>query len=115
MEKVKIDKKRLMDRLIENSIIHEREYNKALADYRKAATIELNNLLAKLENGEKISKYLKTEPPTCHLADYSRARQMLEWSLDNEVELTEKEFECFINDNWDWKEHFRAVNSSYFR
>jgi hypothetical protein len=44
--------------------------------------------------------------PTSHIKEYDRVLDMLEASLDEEFELSDKEFSQYVRDEWSWKTDF---------
>lgn len=44
---------------------------------------------------------------------YGTAIEMMEWDTRAEVELTYAEFQCFVQDEWDWKTEFEAITARY--
>jgi hypothetical protein len=38
---------------------------------------------------------------------------MLEMSVDDIIVLTSQEFDCYVMDNWTWKQNVTVRNSSY--
>lgn len=51
--------------------------------------------------------------PRCYVDAYDQAIEMLEWDQRDQIELTAKEFRCFVMDRWDWMDDFRNVAISY--
>jgi len=52
-------------------------------------------------------------PPRSHLDDYDRVIEMLQWSRDEYIELTQQEFDQYIRDEWHWKREFVTSNAKY--
>ena len=51
--------------------------------------------------------------PENHEDDFTRAIQMLEWEVGDEVMLAEDEFAQFVQDDWGWKQQFRTTGMAY--
>ena len=110
MEKVKVKKAELQDILKKNLEAHKKAFEKAEADYKVAASGLLKEMLADLEAGKSIDRYLKIEEPDNHERDYERALKMLEMSVDETIEISVLEFSRFVEDDWAWKMGFSASN-----
>ncbi len=48
--------------------------------------------------------------PTEYLEDYDRAISMLEFSVADKVNLSVKEFDAYVRNNWSWKTQFATTN-----
>ncbi len=53
------------------------------------------------------------EVPRDHTKSYDVAIQMAEWEVGETVELTQGQFQCFVMDDWDWKDEFAHLNKRY--
>lgn len=53
------------------------------------------------------------KPPVSHLRDYDRLIKMIELTDEEHIELTEQEFDQYVNDEWSWKQNFMLSNSKY--
>ena len=51
--------------------------------------------------------------PENHLEDYDRVLDLLKMTLDEELELREHEFNCYIRDQWDWTGRFKNISATY--
>jgi len=38
---------------------------------------------------------------------------MAEWEVNDTVELTQSQFQCFVLDDWDWRHEFDVLNARY--
>lgn len=115
MRNVKIEKSRLLETIKDNLEKHIELYNESVEDY-KALVLKIytNNLkIAKTGNLDKFSE-MKNRPvaPESHEAEYKRAIKMLEFEVDEIVEIDETTFNQLVLDEWSWKENF--VSSSAF-
>ncbi len=52
-------------------------------------------------------------PPIDQTKEYDRAVRMLELAVDENIELTEQQFANYVMDEWQWSQHFMAMNSLY--
>jgi len=136
---VKVEKGRLLAKLRENRAQHRQEYKEACEGY---ATLARENLLRKFEKAKKelerahselLARFddfdpktdmldtfilhqgvsFKLQVPVDHTKDYDIAIQMAEWSVSDEIEITQSQLQCFIMDYWGWKNDFENVSNFY--
>lgn len=114
MNKIIVDKTKLIDKLKENREWHRAEFEKAYEGYRKAMIATLEKNLEAVKNGNgKVEVHIGLVRPQDHTDDYDRAIQMLEWEQASTMELTLQEFTQFVQDDWGWKQQFTSTNASY--
>lgn len=51
--------------------------------------------------------------PVSHIADYERLLKMIDLTDESHIELDEREFDQYVNDEWHWKREFVLSNSKY--
>lgn len=113
--KVKVNKGDLLKVLKENREIHRSLFLEALEGYReeviKLLTINLDNVKA----GKKIVTFLQLPVPKDQTSEYDQIIRMLEMSVDEDFELEDHEFKCYVSDEWSWKEAVTMSNSQYIK
>lgn len=116
MHNVKVNRDELLGIVRQNKEKHINEFYDAVEDYKKAVVkiAEENLELARSNNLEDIAK-IKGIPhkPISYELSYTRAIRMLELSVDNEIELDENTFNQLVLDEWQWKQSFSTMNSTY--
>jgi len=131
MDCVRIDKRRLMDKVRENRASHETAYNEAVEAYKVVVINKIQERLqdekAKYEklvarileestNFEKDPsinlQWVMVTKPISYLEDYDTAISMLDFSLDRVAELDRQEFQSCVMDNWEWKKDFININNT---
>jgi len=112
MKTVVVDKKELLSTLKKNRDNYRAMFEEALIGYRKLVIEKLDKAIQDAKTGKKIKTYFRIEEPVAQTPDYDRAISMLEWSLDDKIELTEHEFAQYVTDNWQWKMNFLLINSA---
>lgn len=113
MQTIRVRKEKIIESLTTHRAQHELILQEAIAGYRKHVIKELKKRLAAARKGEKIDRYINFEEPVNRLADYDTAIGMLELSVDDFVNLTEREYRSYVKDEWDWKLQFFIGNSAY--
>jgi hypothetical protein len=136
---VTVKREKLLSKLQENLRKHEKEYAEALEGYKKVAENKLTGLYEKsrteLEHSfhtikGRIQCFDPNDPqpetvvlshqisfnlpvPQDHSGDYRIAIQMAEWEVNDEVELTQGQFQCFVLDDWEWQTDFQNTSAMY--
>lgn len=113
MRSVKIKTKELLEVLKENRKVHIKDFNEAREAYIIDATQQLQKMFEAARDERKIVRFIDLVEPKSYEDSYNTTILMLEMSDDKVVELTSSEFTQYIEDKWNWKESFTAVNSSY--
>lgn len=116
MQKIKIDKKKLLARLRENKTQHEKVFIETFNNYKIKARENLETFYkespAKIAAGENVY-YPSLTIPTSYSKEYETAIEILEFSVDKTVELTHEEFKQYVRDEWSWHKVFTQVTGFY--
>jgi predicted glycosyltransferase len=116
MKSVKLNKKELLSIVRENKAKHIAEYNEAVKDYIEAARTIVNYNVSQINEGTLVSiakcKLIPTAP-TSYEDEYDRAIRMLELSIEKEIELEADVFNQLVLDEWQWKNNFAVMASTY--
>jgi hypothetical protein len=110
---VNVDKARLLSTLKRNREAHGAAYEKAKAGYIKVTTAQLKEYVERLAEGELLIQRFINSPPEDHTGDYDDAIQMMEWSRDDTIELTQGQFKQYVMDDWGWKDSWVTSNTAY--
>lgn len=120
MKSVKVNKQELRSKLTDNLDKHVREYEEASKGYAEAvveAARAVETIASKGADHSRIKakamELWQLPEPESHEEDYLRAIEMLEWEVEEEIELTQQEFQQYVQDNWGWKRDFLATTSNY--
>lgn len=136
---VTVNRKKLLETLYTNLKKHKSDYVESVAGYKETATATLNSQIAKARKAiedsaaiiaMKIEKFDPSDPPSNqmvvlaqhgftlevpqdHSKSYEVAIKMAEWEVSDTIELTQSQFQCFVMDDWDWKQSFDTLNTRY--
>ena len=55
----------------------------------------------------------KLPKPRTYAKEYETAIAMLEWTVDDVIELDSSQFQNFVLDDWSWKKQFSDSNTLY--
>ena len=102
-----VNKQELLRKLEENRSKHAKDYEKAIALWRKECEKEVSNInWATATAMPKSVCRLINDCPKSFMAEYDKAINMLEMDVRDEVQLDTQGFNMFCCDDWDWKGQF---------
>lgn len=114
MKTIRVNKTTLIESVKANRIKHEEANKVALEGFYTAVEKELKTLLKQAKSRDLPAHiYLENQKPKEYLADYDTALEMLELSVDTEIEITQEEFKNLVKDEWSWKDVWELSNSRY--
>lgn len=113
MQTVKVEKPGLLDKLRANRKSHRETFLEALTGYHKAAQKALADRVQEAKDNKRISLHFHLEQPTDQTKEYDRIITMLEMSVDDKIELTQKEFANYVMDDWAWMQEWLHSNRGY--
>jgi len=113
MRIVRLKRIELLKKVKVNRANHRAVFEKALEGYRKAVIKELEKMLEEAKKGLRIRRAVMLVEPIDQRREYDRIIKMLEMSMDDIVELDEKEFSQYVMDDWSWKAHFLETTNPY--
>ena len=111
---IKVNKKDLIDKIKENKEIHIFEYNKAVIAYKQEALSQLKSLIENANNGD-LELNLKLITPVDNSENYDKVIEMFEWEVSDEVELSQSEFNEYVQDETDFSITAKFSNSAYLK
>lgn len=113
MNSVKVAVSDLLKHLKKNREAHIKSYNEAMEGYREALVKELKVMTKKATAGEDIELYVRVVRPESYEDSYTEAIEMLEWTVEKEVEIDRHQFKQYVQDEWQWKQGFARTMSVY--
>lgn len=113
MEAINVKRDELLTVLKANRENHRKIFLEAQEGYRAMAITELDSWLAEAKAGKRIRRALTLIEPVDQTKEYDRAVRMLEMSVDERVLLSEHDFQCYVMDEWHWKQQFNSSNIGY--
>lgn len=113
MNTITVNKAELLATLENNLSQHEEEYAQALVKYREKLIEELDGKLADAKAGKKVDHMLRLPIPQSYAESFQTAIEMLQWSVDDEVELDQRDFQRFVQNQWEWAQQYAASNAVY--
>lgn len=103
----------VLKRLKVNRAQHKKIVLEAREGYHKEVRRVLQLRLAEAKGGKHITLIFDLQEPQDHTHAYDTIITMMELTTQSTIELTADQVRHFINDDWDWKDHFLEANSTY--
>jgi hypothetical protein len=103
----------VLGKVKENREKHRAIFLEAVEGYRTKAIAFFEKQIETIKAGKKIQEVLRMPLPEDHTKDYDRAIQMLQNTVDEEIELDGREFGCYVMDDWEWTQSFYTSNTRY--
>ena len=113
MRTVMVRKEELVEVLQKNRERHGGVFEESYKKFIKAVESELEARLARIRRGKSVELHIRLPEPRNMTESYDRALQMLEMETRDEIELSEQEFQQFVQDDWTWKREFVSTAASY--
>lgn len=113
MRDVRVRKDELIEILGKNRDRHGTLFEKAYERFRHAVEREFEARLDRIRKGKPVELHIALPEPRDMTQSYDRALQMLQMETRDEVELSEQEFQQFVQDDWTWKREFATTASLY--
>lgn len=116
MQSITVEKSTLRETLVANRDTHVKDFEIAWEAYHKSVITKAEKILAKAKSadvGDSVDIYSELDAPRNHSSDYNRAIEMIDFDINDAVELSEADFKTLIQDNWQWKTKFSHDNTFY--
>jgi len=113
MKTVTVRKAELLEALHRNRDQHRQIFEEACAGFRREATELLCRRLEDAKQGRRINLSFGLVQPMDQTPEYDQAIKMCEMSVDDTIELSSHEFQCFVMDRWEWRDQFLMSNARY--
>lgn len=113
--KTKIQKSALLEVLLENKQKHVAEFTQAKENYLKVVEEAILKVLEDFKSTHVVNynPIATLRSPRSHEDEYNTAIAMLNYNVDEEIELEEHEFKELVLDQWQWQQEFKFTNSTY--
>lgn len=103
----------LKKKLEENRAEHRAIFEEALEGYRAKAIELLEQHIVKIKKGKVERVAVSLPVPEDHTDDYDRVITMLDMHTGDTIEMPEHDFQCYVMDDWAWKQQFLTSSASY--
>lgn len=113
MQNITVDKNRLLTSLKTNRTHHLELFNKAQKKYREQVIAVLDTRLADAKAGRRIITFIDLPEPVNYTDKFDEAIAMVEWAEGDTMDLSEKDFQRYVLNKWEWAQAFAASTTSY--
>jgi len=112
LKMIKVTTKDLIDKVRKNREQHALDFTKAEKGFIMDCEVKLKAAMKEVKRGD-VPDTIRFEQPTCHTDDYDAILDMLEMSVDEELEITYEQFQRYARDKWDWSANFNELATFY--
>lgn len=112
MNKVRVKRIELLERVKANRDAHAGLYEKAQIKFRERAIEELETMIKAAKTGD-VRLHVGLTPPSDHTAEYDRAIDMLTMSQDDTLDVDGQTFAQLVRNEWAWFGQTTATNATY--
>ena len=110
---VNVNRSQLLQTLKKNREIHVKEFAAAEAGYQQAMIDELQKTLKKVKKGEVKELHVSLSRPRSYEKEYTETIEMLEMSVDENINLDAESFRAYFKDEWSWSNGFKTLAAAY--
>jgi len=123
---IQVERARLARVLNQNLETHRSEYAEAMEGYASARHDAMLKIQAAADAAvsdpskatykafrEANRAFTLLKEPRDHSESYVQAIALMEWETRDVIELSINDFECYVQDNWEWSYNFKNVSSMY--
>lgn len=115
---VNVDRMELLSALQVNRAAHVAELVEAVIDYKAKLLNDLKQMSKAIGKAEFLEDFQKLHlwfppAPVSHDSEYAEIIDMLEMSVDANIELNTQEFKAYFKNEWQWRQAFTAMAQSY--
>mgnify|MGYP003496371332 CR=1 FL=1 len=111
---IKVSVDNLLAILRENRTKHIEDFKEAYELFRGEYIETLEAMIADVEEeGLPPKMQIDLLKPVSYEQDYTQIIEMLEMSVDKEIEITATEFQAYVKDKWSWKTNLNLSFGTY--
>ncbi len=114
-QSVNVSREQLLAALRLNLTKHKSDYTQAVINYRLALQADLTQALVQANDPKSRLDKIKVDfsHPQSYASQYQQVIDMLEYSVDETINLDSQAFRAYVKDEWSWKGSFETSNSVY--
>ncbi len=113
LDTLTFQKDKVLTALKENREKHLGIVQEAQLGFREKWEEKLVKALRDLRDGKKVPPTVSLHVPESHVDDFDRVICMLGMSREEQITLTQSEFQSFVMNEWSWAQGFLISNSAY--
>lgn len=111
-QSVNVSRVQLLEKLKQNLVTHEAEYTEAVQDYQQVCKLFSETLVQEIHEGNYKNVVFKIPAPQSHAQKYKDVIDMLEFSVDETIELDSTSFKAYYKNEWEWSAGFQDYSKS---
>lgn len=115
MDKIRVNRATLLETLKRNQEEHKKQYEEAMEVWVKKSKKALRRAARLAEESGEITQFpLEDLPkPQSYNKSYTDAIMRVEFDVRDEIELDDREFAAWVQDDWVWQGQFIANSTRY--
>jgi hypothetical protein len=113
MKTVRVSKADLIATVTVNRDQHRETFIAAQEKFRERVIEQLDARLAEARQGKHVDLAIRLPEPVDYTDEYQRALDMLDWEIDDEVELDQQTFAQLVRNEWSWARMFASNTEAY--
>lgn len=113
METITVVKSDLIEKLKTNRDEHREMFLAAQTKYREQMVEELDRALREARAGNNIKRSFALPVPEDYTEEFDTVIEMLAWDQSDTVELSQHDFQTYVQNKWGWQRSFAASTTSY--
>lgn len=111
---VNVNRIQLIVKIKEGMTQHQAQYQEAVVDYQTRLQYELKDLLDAITTADPTSDVvlkakINFNTPQSHVDQYAEAIEMLEFSVDEHINLDDESFRAYVKNQWSWSNSFEQT------
>lgn len=110
---IKVSVDNLLAILRENRTKHIEDFKEVYELFRDRYIEILEAMIQNVEEGDHPNMKIDLIQPVSYEQDYTQIIEMLEMSVDKEIEITATEFQAYVKDKWSWKNNLNVSFGAY--
>lgn len=113
---ITVNKDDVLKKIRANREQHREKYALAMAKYTDIIRQRAEELVQGINAGKELPELnhvFNPVRPRSYLNDYDTIIQMLEMSVKDQLEISKRQFQSYVMDDWDWKDLFIGSTAQY--
>lgn len=110
---VNVDRQALIDALYKGLQKHQTQYAELKEEYQKAVVKFMSAAARRARKGDFRDLVLRIQAPTDHSAEYIDAIEMLEVSVDVNIQLDKETYKAYYRNEWSWSAGLEVASAMY--
>jgi len=113
MKTITVNKAHLIATITQNRDAHREQFLAAQKKFREKVIESLDFRLREARAGRHVDIAVRLPEPVDYTDSYDTALEMLAWEQSETIALDRTDFERYVQNNWEWRQHWAANTQSY--